>query len=65
MSSPKFTRPTSPFTALVLAMKLAVLAETEEQFDRATTELLYWADEIAPEDVSLAKERCMQELELV
>tara|TARA_Y100000310_G_C19988794_1_gene493162 strand:- start:17 stop:214 length:198 start_codon:yes stop_codon:yes gene_type:complete len=65
MSSLNLDRPTSPFTALVLAMKLAVLAETEDQFDRASTELLYWADEVAPEDVSLAKERCMQELELV
>jgi|TARA_R110000824_G_scaffold92463_3_gene224325 hypothetical protein len=62
MSSLNYTRPTTAFSALVLAMKLTASAETEKQYSRAAKELLYWADRVHPEDVSLAKERCMQEL---
>jgi len=65
MNTPNSSPPLRPFTALVLAMKLTALAETEDQYNRAATELLYWADEVAPEDVTLAKERCMQELGMV
>jgi|TARA_R110000765_G_scaffold409546_2_gene507849 hypothetical protein len=65
MSELKFTPPTTDFEALILAMKLCTLADSKENFERAATQLLYWSDKVHIEDVSLAKERCMQELGMV
>ena len=50
------------FDALVLALKLGITAETDEQISLIEKEIDWLASISAPEDIDLAKAKALQEL---
>ena len=49
------------FQALKLAMVLAIQTEDEERYARAMAMVYEFAEGVAPEDISLAKEQVLEE----
>ena len=57
-------KPNNDFEALVLALKLGITAETDEQLSRIQKEIDYFESVVAPEDIELAKARALAELDI-
>ena len=56
------SHPYNYFDALVLAFKLALTARTAQQIERIQSEVPDFIANVAPEDVSLAREQALEEL---
>ena len=55
-------KPTNNYEALVLAIKLGLTAETDEQVHRIDEQIVYFASISTPVDIELAKAQALAEL---
>tara|TARA_R110002020_G_scaffold6382_1_gene27201 strand:+ start:642 stop:938 length:297 start_codon:yes stop_codon:yes gene_type:complete len=56
-------KPTNNYEALVLAIKLGLTAETDDQISRIDEQLVHFASLSTQEDIELAKAQALVELE--
>jgi hypothetical protein len=56
-------KPTNDYEALVLAIKLGLTAETDEQVRRIDKQIVHFASISTPVDIELAKAQALAELE--
>ena len=55
-------KPTNNYEALVLAIKLGLTAETDDQVRRIDEQIVYFASLSTPVDIELAKAQALAEL---